>query len=145
MTFVAAVVLIAGVLAYILYLRPEDLPEGEPVSPVAHLEERKARIYEGLRDLQFEYRLGKLSDADYQRTKVDLQRDLAAVMAEMDRILAGATAAPTPSAPSAAETQTLELPAAPKAVCPKCSAKFDKPMKFCGECGEPMQTAERAG
>ncbi len=143
MTFVAAVVLIAGVLAYILYLRPEDLPEGEPVSPVAHLEERKARIYEGLRDLQFEYRLGKLSDADYQRTKVDLQRDLAAVMAEMDRILAGpAAAAPTPSA---AETQTLELPAALKAVCQKCGAKFEKPMKFCGECGEPTQTAERAG
>ena len=33
--------------------------EPEPVSPTAHLEEKKKTIYENLRDLQFEYRLGK--------------------------------------------------------------------------------------
>ena len=44
----------------------KDLPEPEPVSPFQHLDERKAAIYENLRDLQFEYRVGKLSDADYQ-------------------------------------------------------------------------------
>jgi len=53
------------------------------------LEERKAAIYENLRDLQFEYRLDKLSDADYQATKLELQKDLAQVMAETDRIKAG--------------------------------------------------------
>ena len=54
------------------------LPEPEPVSPFQHLDERKAAIYENLRDLQFEYRVGKLSDADYQSTKKDLQKELAA-------------------------------------------------------------------
>src|SRR5689334_20919384 len=77
-----------AVIAFILSVRPKDLPEPEPVSPFAHLDERKAAIYENLRDLQFEYRVGKLSDADYQQTKRDLQKELAAVLAEVDKLKA---------------------------------------------------------
>ena len=74
------------VIVFVLGVRPKDLPEPEPVSPFAHLDERKAAIYENLRDLQFEYRVGKLSDDDYQQTKKDLQKELAGVMAEVDRV-----------------------------------------------------------
>src|SRR5215469_7196314 len=81
-TCVVAVV----VIAFILGVRPKDLPVPEPESPFAHLDERKAAIYENLRDLQFEYRLGKLSDEDYQTTKKDLQKELAQVLAEVDRL-----------------------------------------------------------
>ena len=84
-------------------MRAKDLPEPEPVSPFQHLDERKAAIYENLRDLQFEYRVGKLSDEDYQQTKKDLQNELAGVMAEVDRIKLqlspnGACAPPVPTA-----------------------------------------------
>ena len=65
-------------------MRAKDIPEAPPVSPTLHLEERKARIYENLRDLQFEYRVGKLSDEDYQKTKQSLQAELAATLAEID-------------------------------------------------------------
>src|ERR1043166_3771333 len=75
-----------AVIAFILGVRPKDLPQPEPVSPFQHLDERKAAIYENLRDLQFEYRVGKLSDADYQTTKRDLQKELAVVLAEVDKI-----------------------------------------------------------
>jgi hypothetical protein len=122
------------VIAFILTVRPKDLPEPEPVSPFAHLDERKAAIYENLRDLQFEYRVGKLSDADYQATKRDLQKELAGVMAEIDR-LRGVLVVDAPKAP----------PKAPKPaglVCDACGAKFDKELKFCGECGKPMQVAK---
>ena len=73
-------------VVFILGVRAKDLPEPEPVSPFQHLDERKAAIYENLRDLQFEYRVGKLSDEDYQQTKKDLQKELAGVLAEVDRI-----------------------------------------------------------
>src|ERR1041385_8502821 len=94
-----ACIVTAGVLLFILGVRPKDLPEPEPVSPFQHLDERKAAIYENLRDLQFEYRVGKLSDADYQTTKQDLQKELAVVLAEVDKLSAtlGATAAAKPS------------------------------------------------
>src|SRR6266478_9889679 len=88
MIIFAASILTIGVLVFILSVRTKDLPEPEPVSPFQHLDERKAAIYENLRDLQFEYRVGKLSDADYQQTKRDLQKELAGVLAEVDRIKA---------------------------------------------------------
>src|SRR5213083_2082486 len=74
------------VIVFVLGVRPKDLPEPAPVSPFDHLDERKAAIYENLRDLQFEYRVGKLSDQDYQQTKLDLQKELAGVLAEIDRL-----------------------------------------------------------
>src|SRR5260221_5896018 len=82
---IAVVLLLAVTLLYTLSIRAKDIPKPEPVSPTQHLEERKAAIYENLRDLQFEYRVGKLSDADYQQTKLTLQNELAAVLAEIDR------------------------------------------------------------
>jgi hypothetical protein len=39
-----------------------------------------------LRDLQFEYRVGKLSDADYAQTKLALQKELAVVIAEIEKM-----------------------------------------------------------
>jgi hypothetical protein len=125
-----------AVIAFILGVRPKDLPVPEPESPFQHLDERKAAIYENLRDLQFEYRLGKLSDADYQSTKRDLQKELAGVLAEVDKLKNGA--APPRTAVAAA-------PATPKRlgfVCDSCGASFQTDLKFCGECGKPMKVAK---
>src|SRR6266567_6637726 len=83
---VATILVVAITVYFTLAVRPQDLPAVEPPSPTRHLEERKAAIYENLRDLQFEYRVGKLSDADYQQTKKDLQKELAQVLAEVDRV-----------------------------------------------------------
>ena len=117
-----AVLLAAGTLFFTLFVRAKDIPEAPPVSPTQHLEERKARIYEGLRDLQFEYRIGKLSDDDYQKTKQGLQRELAATLAGIDAV---EQPAPTITKPDGK-------------TCPHCKAKFPRPLKFCGECGKAM-------
>jgi hypothetical protein len=129
-------------IGFLLFIRFQDLPAPEPVSPFKHLDERKASIYESLRDLQFEYRVNKLSDDDYHTTKVELQKELARVLAEVDRIKAelaagGVTSAPAPGAKAA---DPIARPAAPVPanVCPSCGARFEKALKFCGECGKPM-------
>ncbi|MCC7235102.1 MAG: hypothetical protein IT163_07350 [Bryobacterales bacterium] len=85
----AAIAIVLAAIAFILFIRPSDLPQEEGESPTRHLEERKARIYENLRDLQFEFRLGKLSDEDYQRTKLDLQKELAQTLAEIEQAAQG--------------------------------------------------------
>ena len=128
-------VIAIAVIAFILGVRPKDLPAPEPESPFAHLDERKAAIYENLRDLQFEYRLGKLSDEDYQSTKRDLQKDLAGVLAEVDRIKAEMNGAGTLAEPPKAKKKKPDI----ALVCPSCGAKFEKELKFCGECGKPMK------
>src|SRR5271166_1493762 len=127
MIIALAALMAVGAIVFILTVRSKDLPEPEPVSPFQHLDERKAAIYENLRDLQFEYRVGKLSDDDYQATKKDLQKELAKVLAEVDRIRNGAAPTPPIVAPARA-------PKPDGLTCPHCNAKFDKPLKFCGEC-----------
>ena len=126
------------VIVFVLGVRPKDLPEPEPVSPFQHLDERKAAIYENLRDLQFEYRVGKLSDLDYQQTKRDLQKELAGVMAEVDRLREELKL--SPSAP-VAKSRPPKKEADPL-TCPHCSAHFESELKFCGECGKPMKAVK---
>lgn len=122
-----AIALIVLTVAFTFSVRSSDLPTTEPLSPIHHLEERRAAIYENLRDLQFEFRVGKLSDADYNSTKVGLQKELAGVLAEMDRLKPGAGQAATAAA---AKADAL--------TCPHCGARFSSAMKFCGECGKAM-------
>jgi hypothetical protein len=89
MLIAAVVALVAIALVLPLLVRPGALPEPEAPSPTRHLEDKRDIIYENLRDLQGEYLMGKLSDEDYQQTKRDLQRELAEVFAEIDRIQQG--------------------------------------------------------
>jgi hypothetical protein len=127
----ATILVVAATTFFALFVRAKDIPRPDPVSPTQHLEERKAAIYENLRDLQFEYRVGKLSDADYQSTKLALQKELAVVLAEIDKV--------EKTAPVKGNVVAAAKPApAPGTLCPKCGAKFSHAMKFCGECGSVM-------
>jgi hypothetical protein len=125
MMVAVALLLALGAMFYTLFVRQRDIPEPLPVSPIQHLEDRKYAIYDNLRDLQFEYRLGKLSDDDYQQTKQALQRELAVVLAETEETV-----------------KRLGLKPASKKkpgnVCPHCKATFAQNLKFCGECGKAM-------
>jgi rRNA maturation endonuclease Nob1 len=129
---VLAAAIVLAALYFTLGIRAKDVPEPEAVSPVQYLEDRKQAIYGNLRDLQFEYRLGKLSDEDYQQSKQALQRELAVVLAEMETAaqrLGWSAARPLKQPAQKPEFAT---------VCPHCKASFAQPLKFCGECGKPM-------
>ena len=129
MVIALAAALTAAVMFFLLFIRPQDIPATPAVSPFAHLDERKASIYENLRDLQFEYRLGKMSDEDYQHSKTDLQKELARVLAEVEKVAQGQS---TP-------VKVKSVPQATKRyICPSCSAEFPQALKFCGECGKAM-------
>ena len=129
---VVAALLTVGAVAFILLIRQKDIPEDTDSSPTRHLEERKARIYEGLRDLQFEFRVGKLSEDDYQTAKAELQKELARVNKQIERVTGQEPAKPEP------EPQPEPEKPVTARKCPSCGAEFEVAMKFCGECGQPM-------
>ena len=133
-----AIALTLGAFFLIFFIRPQDVPEPVPVSPIAHLEDRKQAIYDNLRDLQFEYRLGKLSDADYQQTKQSLQKELAVVLAEMEAITTKLGLKQVRVPASKPTVKAAPKKAAAGTICPHCGAKFAQPLKFCGECGKAM-------
>jgi hypothetical protein len=99
-------------LLFVLFVRKNDIPEVDQTSPMTYAEERKAAIYENLRDLQFEFRVGKLSEADYLLTKANLQKELA--------------------------TAVSSVIAASGGRCSSCGSKFSRSMKFCGKCGSAL-------
>jgi len=141
MTLIAVAALVVAVtLFFTLTIRSKDLPPADPVSPTQHLDDRKAQIYENLRDLQFEYRVGKLSDEDYQQTKLGLQKELATVLKEIEKVTpAHMEAAQAPQEAKIQAQNGAARPAqAPANHCPHCGANFPNAMKFCGECGKAM-------
>ena len=137
MVVVIAAAVAMAALKLIFVVRQQDLPQPAGVTPWKHLEGRKASIYENLRDLQFEYRLGKLSDADYQQTKTDLQAELATLLAEIDRLKSEEPAQKQTAAATAAPAKK-QVQKQSGYTCPHCKATFDKALRFCGECGKPM-------
>jgi hypothetical protein len=60
------------------------------------LRERKEAVYENLRDLNFEFKAGKVPESDYQTMKGSLEEEAAAILAEISRLESGAPLVQTP-------------------------------------------------
>ena len=75
----------AALLVYVFY-RPDDIEAGEDKTRALYLQERKDATYENLRDLNFEYKAGKLSEHDYAIQRAALEDEAAAILAELESI-----------------------------------------------------------
>lgn len=53
---------------------------------LAYLHERKDVIYENLRDLNFEYKSGKFSPADFEAMRGSMEAEAARVLAEIETL-----------------------------------------------------------
>ena len=87
MSFVlaASLLLTAALLYYVFYMGgPVEHAAGK--TRVTYLRERKEVVYENLRDLNFEYKAGKLSEQDYAMQRAALEDEAAAILAEMETL-----------------------------------------------------------
>jgi shikimate kinase len=96
---VACAVLAVARVYFIFNVRPDDSDSTPHRTKLDQLMERRDAIYENLRDLRFEYRAGKFSEADYEETKHSLEVEAAKVLAEMDELTGSV---PTPATRQAA-------------------------------------------
>ncbi len=96
---VACVLLAMATMIFVFGVRPEASDDAPHRTKLDQLMERRDAIYENLRDLRFEHRAGKFSEADYDEIKQSLEIEAARVLSDMD-ILTGH--APTPATRQAA-------------------------------------------
>ena len=90
---IACALVTMGTLIYVFYL-PGRLQLGPEKTRLSYLRERKEVVYENLRDLNFEYRAGKVPDADYQSLKASLEAEAAGILAEMAKLEEAEAVAP---------------------------------------------------
>jgi hypothetical protein len=75
----------AGVLIYV-FLPSRDTETGVVKTRVVYLHERKEVVYENLRDLNFEYKAGKFTQADYDSMRISMEAEAARILAEIDML-----------------------------------------------------------
>ena len=92
MTLLICGLITLAALFYVFHI-PKVLTSGPEQTRAAFLRERKDAVYENLRDLNFEYKAGKLPEGDYLSLKVSLEDEAAGILAEIARL-----ESPTPSA-----------------------------------------------
>src|SRR5450631_2506903 len=75
----------AALFVYVFY-QSGEVEVGEAKTRYGYLQERKDATYENLRDLNFEYKAGKLSEQDYALQRAALEDEAAAILAEVDSL-----------------------------------------------------------
>ena len=131
MLVVACAALTLAALLYVFWLTPEPLRAKTPAEREReYLAEKREVLYENLRDLHLEYRMGKLSDNDYQQVKATYQADMAALLAEMEGLPESSPALP-------ADAQRAEA-----GRCPRCGQDNPPENRFCGACGAELPPRE---
>jgi len=81
----ACFALAAATILFIFYIQPDASDLAPHRSRLDQLMERRDTIYENLRDLRFEYRAGKYSEADYETMKNAMETEAAIALAEIDQ------------------------------------------------------------
>jgi hypothetical protein len=81
----ACALLTAGTMFYVFKL-PQAIWHSPEKTRLSYLRERRDVVYDNLRDLNFEYKAGKVPDVDYSNMKSSLEEEAAALLAEIERL-----------------------------------------------------------
>ena len=78
-------ILLAGTFIYV-FMPSRDLEAGTEKTRLAYLYERKEVVYENLRDLNFEFKSGKFTEADYENMRQGMEAEAARLLAEIEQL-----------------------------------------------------------
>jgi len=150
LTLLLLAALASGVVLFVLFpifARASEV--SQPPTAIAQerksLGEKKERFYEAIKDVDFEYQAGKLSDADYKSIRADILAQAAEVIARLDEI----SASDAVSAPASQEKDSVAVgqseQSAPQSTetvsgtsCPSCEQPNPAGAQFCMHCGNKM-------
>ncbi len=103
---------------------------------------RKAIVYSNLKELEFEYKMGRLSDADYRRLETGYKNEAGVILQELDQLGAEKDIDENIEREVAARKSKLypdkAEPAKAKSRCPTCGAETVPGKKFCADCGQKL-------
>jgi hypothetical protein len=76
----------AGGALIFIFLPNRDPDTGMDKTRLEYLYERKEVVYENLRDLNFEFKTGKFTQADYDGMRLGMEAEAARLLAEIEKL-----------------------------------------------------------
>jgi hypothetical protein len=77
---------LATIALFVYIFKPARGEHAAKKTRLAFLYERKEQTFENLRDLNFEYKAGKLSDADFSSVRDSMEQEAANILAEIEEL-----------------------------------------------------------
>lgn len=154
MVYAAALLLVLGVALFVAAPLGDDVLGGRRARrgslEAERLEHERGLAMQGLRELEFDREMGKLSDADYASLRESLMERAMAASTALERLHETRRTAAVPPRPRLVKTAPpgsppASAPSAPAQIrfCPQCGAEA-MPGNFCSECGAPFSAPSRA-
>lgn len=140
-----ALVALAGFYVLMpLFREPEGTLDIELLAETEldRLLDRKAVVYSNLRDLEFEHKMGRLTDADFQQLDAGYKNEAAAILQKLDQLNASDNldeVIEKDIAARKAKVYASVTKPAEDSRCPSCGAEIISGKKFCPDCGHRLQ------
>jgi cytochrome c-type biogenesis protein CcmI len=139
-------VLTVGVGVYILYpLIDRRTAQTNTESEIEELILRRDQLFNDIRELEFDYRTGKLNDADYQQLLGELKSNAATVIEALESEQPGHRPADHKPRRTVSDadieariSQARKIVEDSNVPCPSCGHRNGARAKFCSECGASM-------
>ncbi len=137
-TTILFVALMLGVLAFVaapIYRAGRDTGSNHRAVThrLADLLQRKETVYANIKELDFDYHMGKLSEEDYQRLRAQYKAEAVEILQQIDRLQGKKVAARTIHASQAAESSEAVK------FCWMCGTPVLQQDKFCVNCGNRIR------
>jgi hypothetical protein len=94
--------LAVATIVFIFFIQPDASDLSPHRTRLDQLLERRDTLYDNLRDLRFEHRSGKYSEADYETMKTSMENEAALLLAEIDQVTESQSRRPRGARPATA-------------------------------------------
>lgn len=123
--FFAAIISALVYILFPLYKKNQSfswlIPEDQTFS---YLKERKTTVYTNLKDLDFDYSIGKIAEQDYLRIRSEFKQEAAQILTQMDDL--------DQWVEKELSKREQDLP---KLICSSCTGILSQDAKYCPQCG----------
>ncbi len=135
MTVFAALILAVLTFAFVAYpLLKRGAPSADSVDDdkLQELKSRRDTAYSMLKELEFDFHSGNLTEEDYQDLEAVYKRKAISILKDMDDLEKGSDVG------EEIENRVLELRQGGGQSCPGCGARCQEADRFCSGCGASL-------
>lgn len=116
-----------------------EVEDRAEISEASALEKEKESALDAIREIDFDLRVGKISEEDHAALRADLEKRALKALAELEE---GATEPGLQAVEGGGEGPKSDHAAG---FCPSCGNQFKKGASFCAGCGEKLPKSARGG